>query len=82
MVYRAMYRYELADAAGVSRRTFGRWLRGREAELRGLGVSPRCKLLPPAAVKWLCEFYCIDLKGERGKGNSETDKKVSRWSSP
>ncbi len=61
MVYRSMYRYELAAAAGVSYGTFKRWLKARRQDLSRLGVAPGSRLLPPAAVKYLCEFYCISL---------------------
>jgi hypothetical protein len=52
---------ELARLAGVSRRTFSRYLQSRQHILTALGVNPKSKLLPPQAVKYLCEDYCIDL---------------------
>ena len=55
-----MFKNELASAAGVSRQTFRRWLKSDRAELAGLGVSPHTKLLPPAAVRYLCEKYDIN----------------------
>jgi len=58
---RAMFKYELAAAAGVSRQTFRRWLHTDRAELSRLGVGPHTKLLPPAAVRYLCGKYEIDL---------------------
>ena len=58
---KAMSKYELADLAGVSRRTFGRWLKCHEAELSVYGVRRKTQLLPPGAVKHLCNILCIDL---------------------
>lgn len=63
MKYKSMLKSELADKAGVSRRTFCRWLNGKPhaQKLYKLGVTSRTKFLPPAAVRYLCETFCIDL---------------------
>jgi len=61
MTYRAMYKSELADAAGVSRQTLWSWLRSDAKELAAMGVSRNTKLLPPQAVRYLCEKYVIDI---------------------
>lgn len=58
---RSMLKSELAAAAGVSRATFRRWLRSDAEYLRSLGVKPKAKMLPPKAVKYLIDKYCIDL---------------------
>ena len=55
-----MYKYELAEAAGVSRDTFRRWLSGNRDKLAKLGAKPRGQLLPPRAVEWICREYGID----------------------
>lgn len=55
------YKFELAEAAGVSYRTFQRWLAENKAELARLGARPRQQLLPPRAVAWICREYGIDL---------------------
>ena len=52
---------ELARLAGVSPRTFRRYLASRRAALEAMGISYRAQKLPPQAVKYLCEDYCIDL---------------------
>lgn len=57
---KSAYKYELADAAGVSRRTFQRWLSSNKDKLMELGAAPRKQLLPPKAVKWVCDEYGID----------------------
>ena len=57
---KSYYKYELADAAGVSTRTFGRWLRQQSEQLSQWGVTPRTQLLPPVAVEWICRQYGID----------------------
>ena len=54
------YKYELANAAGVSDRTFRRWLRENAEPLKRLGVKSTTKLLPPKAVEWICREYGID----------------------
>lgn len=59
--YKSMYKYELADAAGVSPRTFTRWLNMHAVQLRKLGVTQNAHLLPPSAVKYLCETFVIEL---------------------
>ena len=56
-----MSKSQLAAAAGVSIKTFQRWLVRHSEELALLGVKPRDKLLPPVAVKFIIEQYCIDL---------------------
>ncbi|MBQ6226740.1 MAG: hypothetical protein IJJ73_10615, partial [Bacteroidaceae bacterium] len=58
---KSAYKYELADAAGVSPSTFYRWLSRNRSALARLGVSPKTKLLPPRAVEWICKQYGIDL---------------------
>jgi hypothetical protein len=52
---------ELARLAGVSERTFCRYIRSRRHILEAMGVLPNARLLPPQAVKYICEDYCIDL---------------------
>lgn len=59
--YKAMYKYELANAAGVSHTTFRKWLRQLHPQLKQMGVDNHTKLLPPMAVRLLCEQYCIIL---------------------
>lgn len=59
--YKAMYKYQLANAADVSTRTFNRWLKKDEDMLKSLGFDSSNKLLNPAIVKFLCEKYVIDL---------------------
>ena len=57
---KAMYKNELADAAGVSMNTLRRWLNKNRDRLARFGVSPRTQMLPPRAVKWVCDEYGID----------------------
>ena len=58
---KAMYKYELANAAGLSNNTFRRWLSEQRSKLAELGAKPRGQLLPPKAVAWVCQQYGIDL---------------------
>ena len=56
-----MLKSELARLAGVSSRTFARYLATRREILTAMGVSPRAQMLPPKAVQYVSEDYCIDL---------------------
>lgn len=47
-------KFEIAQAAGMSTRTFRRWLRNHDPQLQGLGVTPYTKLLTPRAVAYIC----------------------------
>lgn len=58
---KAMYKSELAKLANVSPRTFARYLATRRAILTEMGVAPRAKKLPPKAVKYVSEDYCINI---------------------
>lgn len=58
---KAMYKYELAEAAGVSRRTFQRWLQRHEKELIPLGYENNAKILNPAIIKYLCDTFVIEV---------------------
>ena len=57
----AMFKSELAKLAGVSSRTFRRYLATRRPILTAMGVSPFARKLPPQAVNYISEDYCIDL---------------------
>lgn len=59
---KAMYKNELARAAGVSSDTFRRWMASSRNELKELGVTPNTKLLNPAAVRYLCEKFVIEIE--------------------
>ena len=52
-MYRAMYKSELAAVAGLSRRTFSRYVQQQQAELTKLGISPKTQLLPPRGEDFL-----------------------------
>ena len=54
----------LARLADVSPRTFSRYLASRREILKIFGVSPKAQKLPPYAVRYICEDYCIDLPPE------------------
>ena len=63
----AMYKSELAKLAGVSNRTFRRYLATRRSVLTAMGVSPFARKLPPQAVHYISEDYCIDLPTMNGE---------------
>lgn len=56
-----MYKSELARLAGVSPRTFRRYLATRRPILSAMGVSPKAQKLPPKAVQYISNDYCIDI---------------------
>jgi len=58
---RSYTKKELAYLAGVSRSTFNRWLSAHRAELETMGVSLHTHILPPKAVRYICDIYSIDL---------------------
>ena len=57
---KAMGKQELADCAGVSVRTLMRWIEPYRQELAQLGMRPNSKVLPPKAVAWIAEHFCIE----------------------
>ena len=61
---KAMYKSELARLAGVSASTFRRYLNSRRDVLAQMGVTPQTKMLPPKAVRYVVDDYCIDLPDE------------------
>ena len=61
MSYKAMYKNELARAAGVSTAVFRTWMKSDKQALEAMGITPRQQLLPPVAVRYLCEKYVIDV---------------------
>lgn len=59
-VWSSATKAELAAAAGTTTRTFNRWLAIHQDKLRELGVTKKAKILPPIAVKYICEVFDID----------------------
>ncbi len=59
---KSYYKNEVADMAGVSIRTFRRWLHRHADTLASLGCRPRDKFINPRALQWLCQEYCIDVE--------------------
>lgn len=58
---KSMSKSELADLAGVSPRTFCRWLSLHREQLSGLGIAPNARLIPPVGVRYICEHYGIEV---------------------
>jgi hypothetical protein len=58
---KAMLKSELAAAAGVSCDTFRRWLHTDAVYLHQQGITPKTKILPPQAVRYLCAKYDIEI---------------------
>ena len=61
VTYTSKSKYEMADLAGTTTKTFSKWLRPFRTELRQMGVSDRAKILPPQAVQFICEHLAIDF---------------------
>ena len=61
MAYKAMYKYELARAAGVSVKVLNRWLESHRQQLAAFGVGKYDKMLPPTAVRYICSTFDIEL---------------------
>lgn len=59
---KAKSKSELAAAAGVSLDTLRKWLKACQGDLEAVGYDPRARVLPPSAVKFLAEKYCIDVE--------------------
>lgn len=57
---KSYFKNEIAMAAGVSIRTFSRWLKTREQDLLRMGVTKNMRLIPARAVRWICNEYGID----------------------
>jgi hypothetical protein len=56
---KAMYKYELAAAAGVSKTTMCEWCKLCEPDLKYMGYKRRQHLLTPAMVNYLCKRFLI-----------------------
>ena len=57
---KAMTRQELADRAGVDRKTLYKYFLRHKDELWSLGVRPN-QIVPPSAVEWLSVNYGINI---------------------
>ena len=58
-----MTRTKLAECAGVSRKTLGRYIEAHLDELMALGYRPR-NSLSPNVVEWIVENYGADVEGK------------------
>jgi transposase-like protein len=58
---KSMSKQQLADCAGVSRRTLMRWCKRHWEELEQLGLGPNAKVLSPKICKYIIEHYDIDV---------------------
>jgi hypothetical protein len=56
-----MSKQQLADAAGVSVTTLMNWCKPFRKELEAMGLSQNMRVIPPNAVKFIAEKFCIDL---------------------
>ena len=56
-----MSKQQLADAAGVSRKTLMNWCRQYHTELEAMGLKPNHRVLPPHITAFIAEKFCIDI---------------------
>ena len=59
--YKAMYKNEIARAAGVSLKVLNRWLEPHRQQLAAFGVGKYDKMLPPSAVNYICSTFDIEF---------------------
>lgn len=61
--YIAMTKSQLAICAKVSRQTFAKWLKHPKhvEAFAEMGVTSKNRALPPMAVKYIVETFCIDV---------------------
>ena len=59
---KAMYKNEIAAAAGVSVRTLSQYIKTLLNEKEFAEYKPKTRLLNPAQVKLIVDRYCIDLE--------------------
>ena len=59
---KAMSKQQLADKAGVSINTLNRWCKPFYKDLEAMGLPPKARVLPPIAVKFIAEKFCIDVE--------------------
>lgn len=52
---RARSKSEIAMAAGMSSATMSRWFHSHREVMVSMGMKPTQKLLPPRAVKYVCD---------------------------
>jgi hypothetical protein len=57
---KAYYKNEIAQAMGVTSKTLASWLHPHQKALARFGCTPHTKLLPPAAVIYICKTFCIE----------------------
>ena len=56
-----MSKQQLADAAGVSVTTLMNWCKPFRKELEAMGLHQNMRVIPPNAVKYIAEKFCIDI---------------------
>ncbi|NCC99485.1 MAG: hypothetical protein EOL95_07275 [Bacteroidia bacterium] len=61
VTYKSMFKYQLANAAGVDVRTLNRWLKTDKEEINKLMGTISTRLLPPSVVEYICTKYVIEL---------------------
>ena len=58
---KAKSKSEIAQAAGITLYTLSDWCKPYRKELETMGVKPNTRVVPPKAVIFLAEKFCIDF---------------------
>ena len=72
IVYPSLTKAQLAAVAHTTTRTFNRWIKPYQEALYEMGITPKCKILHPKAVKFLCERLEIDISSLQDKNADDT----------
>lgn len=59
---KSYYKSEIAQLAGVSKRTLQRWMAAHRDELLKRGFNVHAKFVAPRALQYIAEEYCIELE--------------------
>ncbi|MBQ0020667.1 MAG: hypothetical protein KBT39_09130 [Bacteroidales bacterium] len=61
MEMKRIYKSDVAEMAGVSYKTFQRWMAQHRTALQERGVTPQCKFITPLAMEYIRHEYYMCL---------------------
>ncbi len=56
---KSRYKYEVAEACGVTRNTLNRWCKMHEKELAKRGQRVNSKMFTPQAMQYICKVFVL-----------------------
>ncbi len=65
-----VYKSDIAEAAGVSMRTFTRWMSVHRVQLTALGLQPHDKCVGRRALEYICREYDVEMEELAGGRSS------------